>query len=126
LIASAVENMSNFRNLEYEHGINVLNSILFTIDYKFNIRACSSTVSMTLILIQHNSIAELIIVGNSSYRCTYSLYFILSFKMNFENAYKMWAIYHIVKYYSITVCIQDFILYNQLKASVWHLKRHVY
>jgi len=70
--ASAVGNMSKFRNVWDKHGIKVLNGILFIIVYIFNIRVSSCTVSMTLILVWHvNIIAWLIIVvGNSSYRCT--------------------------------------------------------
>jgi len=35
---SAMENISNYGNVGYGHGIEVLNGILVTFDYKFNIR----------------------------------------------------------------------------------------
>jgi len=49
--------MSNYGNVGYRHGIEVLNGILFTFENKFNIRARSCTVAINLISIQHNIIA---------------------------------------------------------------------
>lgn len=51
-----MENISNYRNVWYEHGIKVFNGILFMFDYKFNKRGSSCTVEITLILIQYNII----------------------------------------------------------------------
>jgi len=41
--------MSNYGNVGYGHGIEIVHGILVTFDNKFNIRAHSCTVAITLI-----------------------------------------------------------------------------